>query len=108
MHFLTNGCFPLIFGRLVCSAVARESRRAAEGVANVSEDNRLAPPGSMLLNLGTRTTPNRAGEPAGDTVKTSPGSAKPAASEPSWGRVLATTIKLWVLRARRWLSLIHI
>jgi hypothetical protein len=24
------------------------------------------------------------------------------ASEPSWGRVLATTIKLWILRARRW------
>ena len=72
------------------------------GVANVSEDNRLAPPGSMLLNLGPRTTPDRAGEPAGDTVRPSPGSAKPTASEPSWGRVLATTIKLWVLRARRW------
>lgn len=103
MHFLTNGCFTLIFGRHVCSAVARESSRgAAEGVANVSEDNRLAPPGSMLLNLGTRTTPNRAGEPAGDTVRPSPGSAKPTASEPSWGRVLATTIKLRVQRARRW------
>jgi hypothetical protein len=67
----------------------------------VSEDNRLAPPGSMLLNRGTRT-PDRAGKPAGDTVKPTPISAKFASSEPSWGRVLATTIKLWVRRVRRW------
>jgi hypothetical protein len=71
-------------------------------VANVSEDNRLAPPGSMLLNRGTRTTPDRAGKPAGDTAKHTPTPARPAASEPSWTRVLATTIKLWVLRTRRW------
>jgi hypothetical protein len=47
----------------------------------VSKDNQLAPPGSMLLNIGPR---------------------RPATSEPSWGRVLATTVKLWVLRARGW------
>jgi hypothetical protein len=87
----------------VCSAVAREpAETGAEGVANLSEDNRLAPPGSMLLNLGTRTTPDRVGKPAGDIVRTTPTPARPAASEPSWTRVLATTIKLWVLRARRW------
>jgi hypothetical protein len=40
----------------------------------------------MLLRVGTA-------EPA-------PGSVRPAGSEPSWGQVLATTIKLWVLR--RW------
>jgi hypothetical protein len=71
-------------------------------VAKVSEDNRLAPPGSMLLNVGTRTMPDRVGKPAGEFVKPAPISAKRAASEPSWGRVLATTIKLWVLRARGW------
>lgn len=68
----------------------------------MSEDNRLAPPGSMFQNVGTKTMPDRAGEPAGNTVKPTPISVKHAASEPSWGRVLATTIKLWVLRARGW------
>jgi len=67
----------------------------------VSEDNRLAPPGSILVKMGART-PGRVGEPAGDMVKPAQISAKPAAPEPSWGRVLATTIKLWVLRARHW------
>ncbi|HME64143.1 MAG TPA: hypothetical protein VKG61_04515 [Streptosporangiaceae bacterium] len=67
----------------------------------MSDDNRLAPPGGILLNLGTRNTPNRAVEPAGDTVKRAPKPAKSAMSEPSWTRVLATTIKLWVLRAGR-------
>jgi hypothetical protein len=87
----------------VCSAVAREpAETGGEGVANVSEDNRLAPPRGILLNLGTRTTPDRAVEPAGDTVKRAPKPAKSAMSEPSWTRVLATTIKLWVLRAGRW------
>jgi hypothetical protein len=74
----------------------------------MSEDNRLAPPGSMLLNargaapkaLSTRTMPDRAGRPAGDIVKSTPSSARSAASEPSWGRVLATTVRLWVVRAR--------
>jgi len=47
----------------------------------VSGDNHLAPPASTLLNIGPR---------------------RPATSEPSWGRVLATTVKLWVLRARGW------
>jgi len=71
-------------------------------VANVSQDNRLAPPGSMLMNMGTRTMPDPVGKFAGDAVKPASLSAKPAPSEPSWGRVLATTIKLWVLRARGW------
>jgi hypothetical protein len=44
----------------------------------VGEDNRLAPSGSVLLNHRAPTPP----------------------PEPSWGRVLATTVKLWVLR--RW------
>jgi hypothetical protein len=72
-------------------------------MANVSEENRLAPPGSVLVNEGTRTMPERADErgPAG-TVHPVPASGKPPTPEPSWGRVLATTIKLWVLRARRW------
>jgi len=53
--------------------VAREAAETdGEGVANVSEDNRLAPPGGILLNLGTRTAPDRAVEPAGDTVKRAP------------------------------------
>ena len=80
MHFLTSGRFPLILAGS-CALLWRGSRqrRAAERVADVSEDNRLAPPGSMFMNMG-----------------------KPTASEPSWGRVLATTIKLWVLRTRRW------
>jgi hypothetical protein len=56
----------------------------------------------MLLKVGTRTTPDRAGEPSGGTVRSAPAADKTAASEPSWGRVLATTIKLWVVRARRW------
>jgi hypothetical protein len=51
----------------------------------------------MLLRVGT---PDRAAEPAPDTAEPAPGPVRPALSEPSWGRVLATTIKLWVLR--RW------
>ena len=35
-------------------------------------------------------------------VNSTPRSARPAVSEPSWGRVLATTIRLWVVRARGW------
>jgi hypothetical protein len=66
-----------------------------EGVANVSQDNHLAPPGNALLNIGR---PARPGEPAG-TARTV---RKPTTSEPSWGRVLATTVKLWILRARGW------
>lgn len=51
----------------------------------------------MLLNLDTRTRP---GEPPAVTriVPSAPTPRRPAAAEPSWGRVLATTIKLWVLR----------
>ncbi len=45
----------------------------------MGEDNRLAPSGSVLLNHRAPTPP----------------------PEPSWGRVLATTVKLWVLRRRR-------
>jgi len=55
----------------------------------------------MLVKIGTRL-PDRVGEPAADTVKRAPVPARPAAPEPSWGRVLATTIKLRVQRARRW------
>jgi hypothetical protein len=47
-------------------------------VANVGEDNRLAPPGGILLNLDPRLRP-RPAEPAG-------------------GRVLATTLRLWLPR----------
>ena len=66
----------------------------------MSEDNRLAAPGSMLVNMGMRAVPDRAGKPAGDAVKPTPAAARATASEPPWGRVLATTIRLWVLRAR--------
>ena len=86
-----------------CALLWRGSRprRAAEGVANVSEDNHLAPPGSTLLNIGRPSRPTGPGEPAG-TVRSVPAPRKPATSEPSWGRVLATTVKLWILRARGW------
>ncbi len=67
----------------------------------MSEDNGLPPPGNTLVNADRRTTAHRAGEPAG-TVHVVPAAGKPPMPEPSWGRVLATTVKLWVLRARRW------
>ena len=67
----------------------------------MSEDNHLAPPGSTLLNIGRPDRPAGPGEPAG-TVRSVPAPRKPATSEPSWGRVLATTVKLWVLRAPGW------
>jgi hypothetical protein len=70
---------------------------AAEGVADVAEDNHLVPPGRILLNVGPRTTPSRSGELV-PVVRSAPASAK----QPSWGRVLATTIRLWMVRARRW------
>jgi hypothetical protein len=70
-------------------------------VANVSQDDRLTSPGSTLLNIGRPALPGGPGASAG-TVRPGRRPARPAASEPSWGRVLATTIKLWVLRARRW------
>jgi hypothetical protein len=102
MHFLTDGRFPLISVGLACSAVAREPpTRAAEGVANVSEDNGLPPPGNTLVNADPRTMAHRVGEPAG-TVHAVPASGKGPMREPSWGRVLATTVRLWLLRARRW------
>jgi hypothetical protein len=66
-------------------------------VATEDEDNGLAPLGSMLVKVGTL---DGAGEPTSDTGKPVPYSARPAAAAPSWGRVLATTIKLWV--RRRW------
>jgi hypothetical protein len=65
----------------------------------VGQDNRLTSPGSTLLNIGRPALPDRPGAPG--TVRSGPAPRKLAASEPSWGRVLATTIKLWVLRARR-------
>ena len=66
-------------------------------VATEDEDNGLAPLGSMLVKVGTL---DGAGEPTSDTGKPVPDSARPAAAAPSWGRVLATTIKLWL--RRRW------
>ena len=100
--FLTKRRFPLLPAGS-CALLWRGSRprRAAEGVAIVSEDNHLAPPGSTLLNISRPARPAGPGEPAG-TVRSGPAPRKPATSEPSWGRVLATTIKLWVLRARGW------
>jgi hypothetical protein len=90
----------------MCSAVAREPpETCGRRAANVGEDNRLAPPGGMLLNVGRRTQPDRPGKPAG-AVPSGWTSGRPSsAAEPSWGRVLATTIRLWVLRQvtiRRW------
>ena len=71
-------------------------------MANVGEDNRLAPPGGMLLNLDPRPH-----EPAATgTVPSAATPRRPPAAEPSWGRVLATTLRLWLLRqatVRRWL-----
>ncbi len=105
-----------------CALLSRMSRGAMRrlGVmANLGEDNRrAAQPRGILLNVGTPTVPmgamaptpgsqEQAGgakEPAEDTMKPAPHSGKtvdagaPAPAEPSWGQVLATTIKLWVLR----------
>lgn len=57
----------------------------------------------MLLNLDSRPNPD---EPVtAGTVPAVATSGKPPAAEPSWGRVLATTLKLWLLRqvtVRRW------
>ena len=83
------------------SAVARElpgtcDRRGA----NVGHDNRLTSPGGTLLNISRSPRPDGPTAPAGSVPpRQTPG--RRAVSEPSWGRVLATTIKLWVLRARR-------
>jgi hypothetical protein len=86
----------------------------------VGENNRLAPPGDTLLNIGRPTLPDGPGAAPAGTARSGPTlgkprsgptpgkrrsgptPGKPAASEPSWGRVLATTIKLWILRTRRW------
>jgi hypothetical protein len=70
-------------------------------VANVGQDNRLTSPGGTLLNIGRSALPDGPAASAG-TARSGPTPGKRAVSEPSWGRVLATTIKLWVLRARRW------
>jgi hypothetical protein len=102
MHFLTDRRFPLI-SAVPCALLWRGSRRgAAEGMANVSEDNRLASPGSVLVTADTQTMPDQAKEPA-RIVHSVPVSRRPPMPEPSWGRVLATTIRLWVRRTRRWL-----
>jgi hypothetical protein len=81
-------------------------------VANVGEDNRLAPPGGTLLNIDRQTRPDRPdrpGEPAG-TVPSRWASGRPSTpAEPSWGRVLATTVELWVQRqvtVRRWWTVV--
>jgi hypothetical protein len=65
----------------------------------VGEDNRLAPPRGTLLNLDPRP------RAAAGTVPSVASPRRPAAAEPSWGRVLATTLELWLLRqvtVRRW------
>lgn len=50
----------------------------------------------MLLNLDPRPRPD---EPtAARTVPFAPAPGKRPAAEPSWGRVLATTLRLWLLR----------
>jgi len=59
--------------------MAGETHGRGRRVAGVGEDSRLASSGSVLLNHRTPAAPPEL---------------------PSWGRVLATTIKLWVLR--RW------
>ncbi len=74
-------------------------------MANVGEDNRLAPPGGMLLNLDPRPQPRPHEPTATGTVPSLATPRKPSAAEPSWGRVLATTLRLWLLRqatVRRW------
>ena len=86
----------------MCSAVAHEPPGACgRRVANVGQDNRLTSPGGTLLNVGRPALPDGPRAAAG-TVRRGPPPGRRAAAEPSWGRVLATTIKLWVLRARRW------
>jgi len=57
----------------------------------------------MLLNVGGPTVPTAAREPVGDTAESAPvsgnpaeGAVAPGRTEPSWGRVLATTVKLWM------------
>jgi len=76
------------------------------GVVSVREDDRApAPSWSALLDAGALTAPfGPEKEPAGDAVKPALASGNPAVgatvaalAEPSWGRVLATTVKLWVL-----------
>jgi hypothetical protein len=57
----------------------------------------------MLLNLDPRPRPG--GPAAAGTVPSVATPGKPPAAEPSWGRVLATTLRLWLLRqatVRRW------
>jgi len=69
----------------------------------VGEDNRLAPPGGMLLNLDPRPRQDQPG--TAGTVPSVATPNKPPAAEPSWGRVLATTLRLWLPRqvtVRRW------
>jgi hypothetical protein len=61
------------------------------------------PPGGMLLNLDSRPGPDE--QAAAGTVPSVATSGKPPAAEPSWGRVLLTTLRLWLLRqvtVRRW------
>ena len=73
----------------------------------MSDENSQASLGSMLVKVGS---PEKTGEPASESGKSVGNSAPsvpslarpvlPAASAPSWGRVLATTIRLWL--RRRW------
>jgi hypothetical protein len=57
----------------------------------------------MLLNLDPR--PRADAPAAAGTVRSVPTQGRPPTAEPSWGRVLATTLRLWLLRqvtVRRW------
>jgi hypothetical protein len=86
----------------MCSAVAREPPgTCGRRVADVGQDNRLTSPGSTLLKIGRSALPDGPGASA-SSVPRGPAPRRPPASEPSWGRVLATTIKLWVVRTRGW------
>lgn len=83
----------------------------------MSDESGQASLGSMLVKVGTPETAgepasesgkpaDESGKPAGDGGTSTSGPARPplsapaAAATPSWGRVLATTIRLWL--RRRW------
>jgi hypothetical protein len=86
-----------------CSAVPSERQRHAEaGGANVSGDKRGHVPRGVLLNAGTSIAPTT---PPSRPLAT--GAEAHEKAEPSWGRVLATTIELWLVRHLRAVGLLH-
>jgi hypothetical protein len=99
---ITSRRFSVDISGLMCSAVAREPPgTCGRRVANVDQDNRLTSPGGTLLKIGRSALPDGPGASVG-SVPRGPAPPRLPASEPSWGRVLATTIKLWVVRTRGW------